>query len=795
MFVIKRNGIREPVRYDKITSRVTKLSHGCGVVPEEITKRVIDGVHDGVLTSDIDKLASEVAASMTTIHPDYAIVAAKIEVSNLHKRTNRRFLDSMSVLYHYRNPETGNSAPLLNEKTWKVIEQHGRTLEEYIHDDRDMNFKYFGIKTLMRSYLLRCNGCIVERPQHMYMRVAVGIHGDDIKSVIETYNLLSLGYISHASPTMFNAGTPNNQFASCFLLSMKEDSIEGIYDTLKDCAVISKYAGGIGLSVNNIRASGSYISGTNGTGNGLVPMLRVFNATARYVDQGGNKRPGAFAIYIEPWHADIFSFIDLRKNSGMEESRARDLFYALWIPDLFMERVKADGEWTLMCPNECPGLSDCWGERFEELYTRYEKEGKGRETISAQMLWLAIIDSQIETGTPYMLYKDACNRKSNHQHMGTIKCSNLCTEIVEYTDKDHTAVCNLASINLKRYVKANGSEDLILDNVRSMFNFDLLHEHTKTVTKNLNRVIDVGYYPLKECETSNMSMRPIGIGVQGLADVFAILRVPFDSAMARYLNVCIFETMYHGAVEASIALAEKDGPYPNYEGSPFSRGLLQFDMWKEEHEEIPERAGVPMFSGMYDWQLTRDKLKIHGIRNSLLLAPMPTASTAQILGNTESIEMRTNNIYTRRVVSGEFQVVNEYLIRELEKLSLWNDDMRNEIIANNGSVQSEDVSMYPLISKIPKEIKNVFKTVWETSQKPLVDLCIDRGVFIDQSQSFNVHIAEPTIPKISSMHFYGWSRGMKTGMYYLRTKAAASAIQFTVDKSKLGQGCGDSCSA
>lgn len=819
--------------YDKITSRVEHQAFGLSpmVDPVEITKRVVVGMYPGITTVELDTLAAETAASLSVQHPDYGILASRIEVSNLHKQTPKSFYKAMDLLRNYIEPKTGKPAPMIGDETWAVIEKHNDELEGELIHKRDSMFSFFGFRTLKRSYLLKRNGKITERPQHMYMRVAIGIHGDDIPAVIETYHLLSKGFFSHASPTMFNAGTPRDQLSSCFLLQMKDDSIEGIYETLKRCAIISKSAGGIGLSVHNIRASGSYIAGTNGTSNGLVPMLRVFNNTARYVDQGGNKRPGAFACYLEPWHADVRTFLDLRKNTGMEELRARDLFYALWIPDLFMERVKANGKWTFMCPKECPGLSDVWGDEFVELYERYEAEGKGRETIDAQKLWFAIVESQTETGTPYMLYKDACNRKSNQQNLGTIKCSNLCTEIVEYTSPDEIAVCNLASLVLNKHVKvpelpertaSRASVEVFSPSPASAspgpgspsfdtptiseetvefptFDFKLLHENAKVLTRNLNRVIDRSYNPLPECKASNMRNRPIGIGVQGLADTFALMGFPFDSKEAKELNLHIFETIYHGALEASIELAEKDGRYETYEGSPFSRGLLQQDLWALEKEAHPERSGAPEPSGMWDWDALRAKMKIHGTRNSLLLAPMPTASTAQILGNNEAIEAFTNNVYNRRVLAGEFQVINKYMLADLEKLGLWCTDLRQEIIANNGSIQTtpENVDRFPRIARIPSHIKQVYKTVWELSQKTLIDMAADRGAYIDQSQSFNVHISDPDTQKLSSMHFYGWSKGLKTGMYYLRTRAAASAIQFTVDQSKFrrGEGCGDACSA
>lgn len=648
----------------------------------------------------------------------------------------------------------GRKTPMIGESYYKIIMKNADQLNAAIVYDRDFSYNYFGFKTLERSYLLKVNGKIAERPQHMLMRVAVGIHGDDIDAIIETYNLLSERFFTHASPTLFAAATPRPQLSSCFLLAMTDDSIEGIFETLTRCAKISKSAGGIGLHVHCIRAKDTYIAGTNGISNGLVPMLRVYNCTARYVDQGGNKRPGAFAIYLEPWHGDIFEFLNLRKNTGHEEDRARDLFYALWIPDLFMKRVEADQNWSLMCPHISPGLSDCWGEEFEKLYTSYENEGRFIRQVKARDLWSQIVTSQVETGTPYMLYKDACNRKSNQQNLGTIKCSNLCTEIVEYTSPDEIAVCNLASIALNMYVNADRTYD-----------FEKLREVTKIVTKNLNKIIDVNYYPVPEAERSNKRHRPIGIGVQGLADAFILMRYPYDSEDARLLNQQIFETLYYAALEASCELAERDGPYETYAGSPVSKGILQYDMWNK----VPTQ--------LWDWAALKEKIAKHGVRNSLLLAPMPTASTAQILGNNESFEAYHSNIYNRRVLSGEFQVVNHHLIKDLTELDLWDEDMKNEIIAEYGSIQN--------ITRIPKEVRDLYKTVWEISVKTCINMAADRGAFIDQSQSFNIHVGDPTYAKMSSIHFYGWKAGLKTGMYYLRTRPAANPIQFTVDKKRL----------
>ena len=752
MHVIKRNGRKESVKFDKITARIEKLCYGLNklVEPVKVAMKVIEGLYDGVATTELDNLAAETAASLSTIHPDYSLLASRIAVSNLHKNTTKSFSSTIEKLFHYKEPSTGLDAPLIDEKVYKVIKQHADLLDSTIIYDRDFAFDYFGFKTLERSYLLKLNGKIAERPQHMYMRVAVGIHLDDIEQVIKTYNLLSERWFTHATPTLFNAGTPKPQMSSCFLLTMKDDSIEGIYDTLKQTARISQSAGGIGLSIHNIRATGSYISGTNGTSNGIIPMLRVFNDTARYVDQGGGKRKGAFAIYLEPWHADIFEFLELKKNHGKEELRARDLFYALWISDLFMQRVEANEEWSLFCPHEAPGLADSWGQAFEELYIKYEKEGKAKRTVKAQELWFAILDAQIETGTPYMLYKDACNRKSNQQHLGTIKNSNLCTEIVEYCAPDEVAVCNLASIALPRFV------------INNAFDHQKLFEVTYQATVNLNRIIDRNYYPVDEARNSNLRHRPIGLGVQGLADAFILLRMPFDSDAAKQLNIDIAETMYYAALTASKDLARKEGTYSTYQGSPLSKGIFQFDFW----------GVVP--GNRWDWSLLQTEIKEHGVRNSLLVAPMPTASTSQILGNNECFEPYTSNIYVRRVLSGEFVVVNKYLLKDLVNTGLWNDEMKNKIIAANGSVQN--------IDEIPQEIKDIYKTVWEIKQRTLIDMAADRGAYICQSQSLNLFVQQPTKSKLTSMHFYAWKKGLKTGMYYLRTQAAAQAVQFTVEK-------------
>ncbi len=757
MFVVKRDGRKEPVMFDKITARIKKLCYDLNplVDPVRVAMRVIEGLYDGVTTSELDNLAAEIAATMTTTHPDYAQLAARISVSNLHKKTKKSFSDTMTDLYNYVNPRTGKDAPLLSDEVYKVIQKHKEVLDSSIIYNRDFGYDFFGFKTLERSYLLKLNGEIVERPQHMLMRVSVGIHMDDIDNVLATYELMSKRYFTHATPTLFNSGTPKPQMSSCFLLAMQDDSIDGIYDTLKQTAKISQSAGGIGLSIHNVRATGSYIAGTNGTSNGIVPMLRVYNDTARYVDQGGGKRKGSFAIYVEPWHADIFDFLDLKKNHGKEEMRARDLFYAMWTPDLFMKRVEADAEWTLMCPNECPGLFDCHSDEFEALYLKYESEHKGRKTIRARELWEKILESQIETGTPYMLYKDAANRKSNQKNLGTIRSSNLCTEIMEYTSPDEVAVCNLASIALPMFIKDGA------------FDHDELFRVTKQVTKNLNRVIDRNYYPVPEAENSNMRHRPVGLGVQGLADAFIKLRLPFTSQEAKDLNQDIFETLYFAAVTASMEEAEKDGPYSSYKGSPISKGEFQHNLWGIKDEDL---------SGRWDWAGLRKKVKKNGVRNSLLVAPMPTASTSQILGNNECFEPYTSNIYTRRVLSGEFIVVNKHLLEDLVELGLWTEDMKQELMRANGSVQH--------IEGIPAEIKELYKTVWEMSMKDIIDMSRHRGYFIDQSQSLNLFMEGATMAKLTSMHFYAWKSGLKTGMYYLRTKSAVDAIKFTLSNKE-----------
>ncbi|WP_306353325.1 ribonucleoside-diphosphate reductase subunit alpha [Flavobacterium sp. '19STA2R22 D10 B1'] len=757
MFVVKRDGHREPVMFDKITDRVKKLCYGLNdlVDPVKVAMRVIEGLYDGVTTSELDNLAAETAASMTISHPDYAQLAARIAVSNLHKNTKKSFSETMTDMFNYVNPRTGQEAPLLSEEVHQVIMDNSTFLDSTIIYNRDFNYDYFGFKTLERSYLLRINGKIAERPQHMLMRVAIGIHLNDLEAAVETYELMSKKFFTHATPTLFNSGTPKPQMSSCFLLAMQDDSIDGIYDTLKQTAKISQSAGGIGLSIHNVRATGSYIRGTNGTSNGIVPMLRVFNDTARYVDQGGGKRKGSFAIYIETWHADIFDFLDLRKNHGKEEMRARDLFLGMWVSDLFMKRVQEDSTWTLMCPNECPGLYDVYGEEFEAMYLAYEAAGKGRKTIKARDVWEKILESQVETGTPYMLYKDAANRKSNQKNLGTIRSSNLCTEILEYTSADEIAVCNLASISLPMFVE-NGA-----------FNHENLYDVTKRVTRNLNKVIDRNYYPVKEAENSNMRHRPVGLGVQGLADAFILLRLPFTSDEAKKLNQEIFETLYFAAVTASMEMAKEEGPYSTFAGSPISQGEFQFNLWGLNDGDL---------SGRWDWTSLRKEVMEHGVRNSLLVAPMPTASTSQILGNNEAFEPYTSNIYTRRVLSGEFIVVNKHLLEDLVERGLWNEELKQEIMRANGSIQH--------ITNIPLDIKELYKTVWEMSMKDIIDMSRQRGYFIDQSQSLNLFMENANFAKLTSMHFYAWQSGLKTGMYYLRTKSAVDAIKFTLNNDK-----------
>ncbi|XP_074591512.1 ribonucleoside-diphosphate reductase large subunit-like [Curcuma longa] len=778
MYVVKRDGGREEVHFDKVTVRLQRLSYGLSQEhcdPVLVAQKVCAGIYMGVSTSQLDELAAETAAAMTASHPDYALLAARIAASNLHKNTLESFSETIKVMYNHINERSGQEAPLIADDIYQIVIKNAERLDNAIIYDRDFDYDYFGFKTLERSYLLRVSGKVVERPQHMLMRVSVGIHKDDIDSAIRTYHLMSQRWFTHASPTLFNAGTPKPQLSSCFLVCMKEDSIEGIYETLKECAVISKSAGGIGISIHNIRATGTYIRGTNGTSNGLIPMLRVFNATARYVDQGGGKRKGAFAVYLEPWHADVYEFLDLRKNHGKEEHRARDLFYALWIPDLFMDRVKSNSQWSLFCPSEAPGLAECWGNEFENLYTKYEREGKARKVVAAQNLWFEILKSQIETGTPFMVFKDTCNRKSNQQNLGTIKSSNLCTEIIEFTSPTETAVCNLASIALPRFVKekdvsSESHPSKLVGSIGSKnryFDFDKLAEVTAIVTANLNKVIDVNYYPVETARRSNLRHRPIGIGVQGLADTFILLGMPFESPEAQQLNKDIFETIYYHALKASSEISVKEGPYETYRGSPVSKGILQPNMWNV----------VP--SDRWDWTALKEMILKHGIRNSLLVAPMPTASTSQILGNNECFEPYTSNIYNRRVLSGEFVVVNKHLLHDLTEKGLWSLDLKNKIINQDGSVLN--------IQEIPDDLKAIYKTVWEIKQRTLVDMAIDRGCYIDQSQSLNIHMDQPNFGKLTSLHFYAWSKGLKTGMYYLRSRAAADAIKFTVDTSALGK--------
>jgi len=768
MYVVKRDGQRQEVKFDSITKRIRMLCEGLDtkyVDPVPVTQKVIEGFYNGISTAEVDTLAAETCAYMSQRHPDFSILAARIAISNLHKNSSDSFYETCKVLYEYQDKQ-GRPAALLSEEVWKFVADNEEKLDAAIDFKRDFGYDYFGFKTLEKSYLLRVHGKIVERPQHMIMRAACGIHIGDLEAALQTYDLMSRKFFTHATPTLFNAGTPMPQMSSCFLLTMKGDNIEGIYDTLKQCALISKSAGGIGVAISNIRAQGSYIRGTNGYSNGLVPMLRNFNETARYVDQGGGKRKGSFAMYLEPWHADIFDFLELRKNHGKEEQRARDLFYGLWIPDLFMKRVKEDKEWTLFCPNEAydpetdKGLMDVWGEEFESMYLRLETEGKGRKSVKAQQLWFRILESQMETGTPYMLYKDHANRKSNQQNLGTIHCSNLCTEIIEYTDSKEVAVCNLASIALPSFASSEGEP----------YDFQKLYEVTKVATKNLNKVIDRNYYPVEEARRSNFRNRPVGLGVQGLADTFLMMRLPFESEAAARLNEDIFETIYFAAVEASCELAALEGPYETYEGSPASQGKLQFDLWGRKPK-----------SGRWDWDALRGKIAKHGLRNSLLVAPMPTASTAQILGNNESFEPYTQNLYVRRVLSGEFVQVNRHLLKDLISRGLWNEDVRTQLIAYNGSVQQLD---------LPADLKELYKTVWEIKQRIVLDMAADRGAYIDQSQSLNIHMVDATTAKLSSMHFHGWQLGLKTGMYYLRTKAAADAIKFTVDVDKVKKASG-----
>ena len=744
MKVIKRSGRVEDVKFDKVTNRISKLTHdpydiSKGVDASMIAQQVFSSIHDGITTQEIDTLSAEICIGLITRDPDYEILATRIIASNIQKIAPNNFHIAMKKLY---------KADIVTEEVAEIAQQ----VKDQIITNRDFEFGYFGLKTLEKSYLQKHEGKLMETPQYLFMRVSIGIHGKDIPAVLETYDKMSQGMFIHATPTLFNSGTPRPQMSSCFLIANKEDSINGIYETLTECAQISKWAGGIGLHIHDIRANKSRIKGTNGQSDGMIPMLRVFNATARYVNQAG-RRKGSFAMYLEPWHADVMDFLELRLNQGDEEARCRDLFTAMWIPDLFMKRVEQGGDWSLFCPDKAKGLSDVYGEEFEKLYTEYEEAGLANATVPASEVWKAIIKSQTETGTPYMLYKDACNSKSNQKNLGVIKSSNLCTEILEYTDKDETAVCNLASIALPKYVNKE----------TKTFDYDKLHEVTKTVTKNLNRVIDRNFYPVESARRSNMKHRPIGLGVQGLADVFILCGLQFDCEESRLMNAHIFETIYHAALEASSELAEVDGSYETFEGSPASQGILQPDMWE----------GETKFSGRYDWDAMRERVKTKGLKNSLLLAPMPTASTAQILGNNECFEPYTTNIYLRRTLAGEFVVVNNHLVNALKERGLWSKEMKDLMVKAGGSIQT--------IVDIPDDIKTLYKTVWEISQKCIIDMAADRGHFIDQSQSMNLFMESPTLSKLSSMHMYAWKSGLKTGMYYLRSKAKARPIQFSLE--------------
>ena len=775
MYVTKRNEQTEIVSFDKILKRIKKVGQEVSLKLNytSLTMKVIDQLYDGISTKKIDELTAEQCASMSSIHPEYNILAGRITVSNHHKNTSNSFVEVMQQLYGYKDKHQ-KSAPLISEEFITTVKALGgkRVLDKICIYERDYLIEYFGFKTLEKSYLMKINGKTVERPQHMWLRVAIGIHGTNLPKVLETYEHMSQKYFTHATPTLFNAGTPHPQLSSCYLIAMEDDSIDGIFNTLKDCALISKWAGGIGLHIHNVRATGSHIRGTNGVSNGIVPMLKVFNNTAKYVDQGGGKRNGSFAIYLEPWHSDIIMFLQMRKNHGDEELKARDLFYALWIPDLFMERVKSNGNWTLMCPDECPGLSDVYGDNFVALYTKYETEGKGREVIKARDLWLQVLDAQMETGTPYLLYKDAANQKSNQKNIGTIKSSNLCTEIIQYSDDNETAVCNLASIALPTFISYDSSIDTTLTGIplvdkTPIFNYEKLHEVTKIVTENLNRIIDINYYPTTKTKTSNLRHRPIGIGIQGLADVFLLFGLAFTSDKSKQMNRDIFETIYHAALEKSCELAEIEGWYETFPGSPASQGILQFDMWN-----------IDPGSSRYDWSALKTRIQKSGLRNSLLLAPMPTASTSQILGFNECIEPITSNIYSRRTLAGEFILVNKYLMQDLISLDLWNETLKNNIIQNNGSVQQ--------ILTIPVEIRDKYRTVWEIPMKHLIDMSADRGAFICQSQSLNLWLEDPNYNTLTSMHFYAWSKGLKTGIYYLRRRPKHQAQQFTIEPEKAG---------
>jgi ribonucleoside-diphosphate reductase alpha chain len=757
MHVTKRNGKIEIVSFDKILMRIKKIGQEVDIKLNytNLAMKVIDQLYDMISTTKIDELSAEQCASMASIHPDYNTLAGRIVVSNHHKNTPTSFTEAISLLYNNVDVH-GNHTPLVSEELYSVVNKYPKELDAICDYKKDYLIEYFGFKTLERAYLMKINGKTIERPQHMWLRVAIGIHGDNLQKIVETYDLMSNKYFTHATPTLFNAGTPHPQLSSCFLIAMEEDSMEGIYNTLKDCAMISKWSGGIGLHIHNIRAAGSKIRGTNGASNGIVPMLKVFNNTAKYANQGG-KRNGSFAIYLEPWHADLELFLQMRKNHGDEELKARDLFYALWMPDLFMERIKTGGQWTFMCPDECPGLSDVWGDDFKALYTKYESEGKGRKTVLARDIWFQILDSQMETGTPYLVYKDAANKKSNQKNVGTIKSSNLCSEIIEYSDNTETAVCNLGSIALPAFI----------DNTQNppVFDYEKLHQITRVLTYNLNRIIDVNFYPTEKTKKSNMRHRPIGIGVQGLADVFMMMNVPFHSDSAKELNRNIFETIYHGALEESTEIAVKEGSYETFEGSPASQGILQFDMWN-----------VDPGNDRYDWSELKARIQKQGLRNSLLLAPMPTASTSQILGYNECIEPITSNIYSRRTLAGEFIIANKYLMNDLIQLGLWNEKIKNNIIANNGSIQQIDI--------IPEHIRNKYKTVWEMPMRQLIDMAADRGAFICQSQSLNLWLEDPNYSTLTSMHFYAWSKGLKTGIYYLRRRGRHQAQQFTIEVEK-----------
>ena len=773
MEVIKRSGARESIKFDKVSARIKRMTYGLNtsfVDYSEVAMKAIGGLYNGVTTEEVDRLVSETAASLASVHPDYSILAARIAVSSLHKESNKHFSEAMMNLHSFKDETTGETTGFLSDETWGVIKKNAKKLDSMIVDDRDFSFDFFGFKTLERSYLLKINGKIIERPQYMYMRVAVGIWGDNLDMVQKTYDYLSLGYFIHATPTLFNAGTKRNQLASCFLIANKGDSIDGLFDTVKDVAHISKWAGGIGLHVHDVRAKGSFIKGTGGYSDGLVPMLKTYNEVARWINQGG-KRKGSFAIYLEPWHADVYEFIELRKNHGKEEMRARDLFLALWTPDLFMQRVKDDGDWSLFCPNEAPGLSDVYDspeeKRFTELYVKYEKEGKAKKTVKARHLWSEVLKAQIETGTPYILYKDAANSKSNQKNLGTIKSSNLCAEIIEYSNEKEQAVCNLASVALPKYIEKNKDK-------KKFFNFEKLKEVVHQITLNLNKVIDVNFYPTEETKTSNMNHRPIGIGVQGLADTFAILGLPFDSDESRKLNRDIFETIYFASASASNEMAKEDKPYSSFKGSPISKGLFQFDLW-----------GVSP-SNRHDWGKLREQIIKNGVRNSLFVAPMPTASTAQVLGNNECFEPFTSNLYKRNTLGGEFIIINKYLIQDLINLNLWNDNMRLKMFESNGSVQD--------ITEIPDHIKNIYKTVWEIPQKVTIDMAADRGPFVCQSQSMNLFIKDVNVGKLNSAHFYTWGKGLKTGMYYLRTLGKTEAIKTLGVSSSSSESAEVACS-